>query len=306
MATPATLVRETFLVPQDIQASTDRLLKTTEQADSDLRNVAQSFAESLTSVIRTLSIPFQYTYSQVHSLHWQRIFLAARIRGGGAPNDEEQEKLDRVAARDNFDRFLNGDGRQQIADEVVERLLHLSKEPESLLAARELSRQGLVLTWSAVEVLARDSFVYLLNRRPSMTERLQADTGCKKRFSLDRLDFETLASFQYDLSKSIGTYLVGKADQSNLTTIRMAYSALFPEDSGLRAAMNSDLVWHLNQNRHLFVHRRGIADKAYIEATGSTVPVGEPVWLKPADVEQAIEASLELGVRLICQVKNAA
>ena len=128
----------------------------------ELQTTAEAFAENLQGVIRTLSIPFQYTYSQVHSLHWQRAFLAERIRAGGTADDAEQAEVDRQNASRKFQEYLQGEGGKVLADEVVERLLHLQSERESLAAARELTRQGVVLTWSAIEVIARDTFVYLL------------------------------------------------------------------------------------------------------------------------------------------------
>lgn len=306
MSSDSQQVREVFLVPQDIHASTEQFLAQTSQSELELSAIAQSFAENLRGVVRILSIPFQYTYSQIHSLHWQRIYLAARIRGGGNADDTQQEVTDRANAKTNFHEYLKREGGQQIADEVIGRLLHLKSEPESLLAARELTRQGVVLTWSTVEVLARDAFVYLLNRRPQMVEQLLADPFNKKRFSKDRIDWQTLTEYGFDLSKSLGTYLASKADLSSLPAMRSAYSALFPSATQLRQSLTDERLWQLNQKRHLIVHRRGIVDKAFIEATGTTLSVGETLWVSPSEVEGAVEAALALGTQIMSEVKNVA
>jgi len=272
----------------------------------ELRTIASAFSESLHGVVRTLSIPFQYTYSQVHSLHWQRTHIAARIRGGGAPDDAQQAKLDRATAKDNFEKYLRGEGQIVLADEVVERLLQLKNEPEALAAARELTRQGIVLTWSAIEVLARDAFVYLLNSKPQLTETLLADQFNRRRFATDRIEWQTLASYGFDLSANLGSYLISKADLSNVPAIRAAYSALFPGSTELRTCLADERLWHLSQKRHLIVHRRGIVDEAFIGATGTNLKVGDVLWASPAEVEEALEAAMALGIELVEQVANAA
>ena len=305
MATSAQQIREVFLVPQDIGASSEQLLGRVPEGMGDLRTIAEAFAESLHGVVRTLSIPFQYTYSQVHSLHWQRTLIAARIRGGGAPDDAQQAEIDRSNAKAKFDEYLRGEGQTLLADEVVERLLQLKNEPEAFAAARELSRQGVVLTWSAIEVLARDAFVYLLNSKPQLSDALFADPFNRKRFATDRIEWQTLANYGFDLSGQLGSYLISKADLSNVPAIRAAYAALFPGAVQLRSCLLDDRLWHLSQKRHLIVHRRGIVDEAYVAATGTSMKVGDVLWAAPVEVEEAIEAAMALGAELLEQVANA-
>lgn len=306
MSSPAQQVREVFLVPQDIRASSEQLLGRVPVGIGELRTIAEAFAESLHGVIRTLSIPFQYTYSQVYSLHWQRALIAARIRGGGAPDDAQQADIDRSNARAKFEEYLRGEGRKVLADEVVDRLLQLKNEPEALAAARELTRQGVVLTWSAIEVLSRDAFVYLLNCKPQLSNALLAEQFNRKRFATDRVEWQTLANYEFDLSGKLGSYLISKADLSNVPAIRAAYTALFPGAVQLRSCLSDERLWHLSQKRHLIVHRRGIVDEAYIEATGTSLKVGDVLWSAPAEVEEAIEAAMTLGAELLEQVAHAA
>ena len=306
MTTPTQQVREVFLIPPDIHASSAHLLARVPTDIGELRTIAAAFADNLQGVVRTLSIPFQYTYSQVHSLHWQRAHIAARIRGGGDPDDAQQAEIDRATAKAKFDEQLLGEGGKQIADEVIQRLLHLKSEPDSLAAARELTRQGVVLTWSAVEVLARDAFVYLLNSKPHLSDALLAEQFNKKRFSTDRVEWQTLATYGFDLSGKLGTYLISKADLSNVPAIRAAYTALFPAATQLRTHLLDERLWHLSHKRHLIVHQRGVVDKAYIQATGSSLQIGEVLWVSPAEVEAAIEVATALGAELLAQVANAA
>lgn len=306
MSSPAQQIREIFLVPQDIRASSQQLLERVPVGKGELRTIAESFSENLQGVVRTLSIPFQYTYSQVHSLHWQRTHIAARIRGGGAPDDAQQAEIDRATANEKFDEYLRGKGQKVLADEVIGRLLQLKQEPEAIAAARELTRQGVVLTWSAIEVLSRDAFVHLLNTKPQLSEALLADQFNRKRFATDKIEWQTLASYSFDLSGCLGSYLISKADLSNVPAIRAAYGALFPGAAKLRACLLDERLWHLSQKRHLIVHRRGVVDEAYIAATGTHLKIGDVLWAAPAEVEEAIEAAMALGAELLGEVANAA
>lgn len=300
-ATPSEVARTVFLVPNDFLASAKSLTELAAAAPPALRPIAGSFLDSLHGVVRTLSIPFQYTYSQIHGLHWQRIHMAERIRARGI---DEPAAL--AIARRKFEEYLQGDGGKQVAGDVIDRLLWLKNDPESLVAARQLTRQGLVLTWSAVEVLARDAFVYLLNGRPDYADLLLSDASNKKRFSADRIDWQTLASYGYDLSSDLGTYLVSKSDLKNVPAIRSVYGALFPSANDLRNKLSDHRLWDLSHRRHLIVHRGGVVDQAYLEATGANLALGDVLTVSPDEVETMLEAALDMGTELIRQVANAA
>ncbi|MBN8437374.1 MAG: hypothetical protein J0L95_04940 [Candidatus Accumulibacter sp.] len=301
----ANVVRTVFLVPHDFSESAKPLTDLSSSLPDGLRQIALAFFDSLHGVIRTLSIPFHYTYSQVHSLHWQRFLMAERIRARGIENEEEREPAALKIAKERFAEYLQGEGREVVVDDVLARLKELQDEPESLAAARELTRQGVVLVWSAVEVLARDSFVFLLNRRPVLAEQLLAEQANRKRFSVDRIDWQTLAAYGYDLSENLGTFLISKADLTSVPAIRDAYGALFPTATELGRKLADRRLWDLCQKRNLIVHRRGIVDQQYLANTGDILPVGADLWIRPSEVEDLLEAGLHIGTEIISEVANA-
>jgi hypothetical protein len=305
-ATPSEIARTVFLVPDDFAASAKTLTELSAAAPPILRSIASSFLGSLLGVVRTLSIPFHYTHSHIQGLHWQRIHMEERIRARGIENEAEREPAALSFARKRFEDYLQGDGGKQIADDVVERLLWLKNDPDSLAAARQLTRQGLVLTWSAVEVLARDAFVYLLDGRPAYADRLLSDASNKKRFSADRIEWQTLASYGFDLSSNLGTYLISKSDLKNVPAIRSAYGALFPDADDLRTALADRRLWDLSHQRHLIVHKGGVVDQAYLEATGASLALGDLITVSPGEVETMLSGALCMGTELIRQVANAA
>lgn len=298
-------VRAVFLVPHDFSESAKPLTDLAPSLPEDLRQIALAFFDSLHGVIRTLSIPFHYTYSQVHSLHWQRFLMAERIRARGIENEEDREPAALKIAKERLAEYLQGEGREVVVDDVLARLKALQDEPESLAAAKELTRQGIVLIWSAVEVLARDSFVFLLNRRPILAEKLLAEQSNRKRFSVDKIDWQTLAAYGYNLSENLGTFLVSKADLTSVPAIRDVYRALFPTATELGRKLADIRLWTLCQKRNLIVHRRGIVDQQYLANTSDTLPLGADLWIPPSEVEDLLEASLQIGTEIISETANA-
>lgn len=301
----ARIVRSVFLVPNDFSDTAKQLSDLAPKLPEGLRQISLALFDSLHGVIRTLSIPFNYTYSQVHSLHWQRFLMAERIRARGTENENEREPTALKIAKDKFAEYLQGEGREIVADNVLQRLNSLKEEPESLAAARELTRQGVVLIWSAVEVLARDASVYLLNRNPALAEQLLADPANRKRFASDRVDWQTLASYGYNLSQNLGTFLISKADLKNVSAIRDAYGALFPLATELGKSLADRRLWDLCQKRNLIVHRRGIVDEQYLTSTGDSLSIGAVLWTSPDEVEELLGVALQFGTEVVSQVANA-
>lgn len=62
-------VREVFLVPPEFAALAEPVISISEALSPTQKAIALAFLDNLHSVLRTLSIPFQYTFTQVQSLH---------------------------------------------------------------------------------------------------------------------------------------------------------------------------------------------------------------------------------------------
>jgi hypothetical protein len=297
-------VRGVFLIFGRIDEVTAPFAEATKRLQYSRQQIALAFLDSLRGVVRTLGIPFQYTYSQVHSLHWQRHLMAERIRARSIDDESMREGAARAAAKLKFDEFVSAETGKVIADDVLGRLAALADEPEALSAARELARQGIVLTWSAFEVFARDLFVELLNERPALVERLLSHVASRKRFTVDKIDWQTLSTYNFDLSRSLGDLLSQRSDLDDIQTIRDAYNALYPSASALNQTLANEDLWHLFQRRNLIVHRRGIVDRHYIEKTGSPLALGTHFWATPDDIETHIESVIAAATALVSEVAN--
>lgn len=79
---------------------------------------------------------------------------------------------------------------------------------------------------------------------------------------------------------------------------RAALRTLFPEHPNADDALRHLGVWRLFQQRHVVVHRRGMVDQQYIDATNDTVACGSALAISPADFEGHITTACALGVEL--------
>jgi hypothetical protein len=305
-------VRQVFLVPPEFAAVAKPVVEVAARLSDTYKPIALAFQDNLLSVLRTLSIPFQYTFAQVQSLHHQRFLMAERIRAlnfedeRDTENDRElRERQASDAAHGKLKAFAEGDGRSIMPREVLERLASVKADPESLTAGRELTRQGVVLVWGAFEVLARDVFVEFLNRQPARVETLLSNPSNRKRFGIEKLDWGTLSNFGFDLSKNVGNVLAERTDLDDVPTIKDAFGALFPTASELATKLANRQLWVLFQRRNLIVHRRGIVDRQYNEKTGESLPLGSQLWPTPADVEAYLDASVQAGAAILVEVNNA-
>jgi hypothetical protein len=301
----ADAVLEVFLVPRDFDRNAKALNDLAAGLENDLQLIAKSFSANLRGVIQTLSIPYQYTQSHVQILHWQRIHIAEMIRARSIENESERKPEALRRAKDRMESYVREEGLAKIVDDILDRLLSLTKDAESLAAARELMRQGVVLTWSALEVLARDLFILLLNTKPALSTELLATPSNRKRFSPERIDWSVLASHDFDLSSRLGTYFISKADLTSMTSIRDIYAALLPNALDLQRALADQGLWMLQQKRNLIVHKRGVVDQQYLSSTGDLRALGSTLTVLPKELEELHDAVLIAGTELTRQVSSS-
>jgi hypothetical protein len=239
--------------------------------------------------------------------------IAERIRARSiesdavGPGESLEEVRDREAnqkAHGRMKEFIESeDGRNAIIRDVCRFLLdglhHGLNE-----AAQELLRQGVILLWSAFEVFFRDVFELYLNRDPTRTKALVRHPDTRKRFEAEKVSLDTLVQHGFDLSRKIGSILVGQQDLSDLRTVKAAYPVLFPTASNLIAALANRDLWILFQRRHLIVHRRGVVDRAYIDETGDSLPIGSRLSITPARLENDLKIVLENGEALCVSLRS--
>ena len=92
--------------------------------------------------------------------------------------------------------------------------------------------------------------------------------------------------------------LVGKQDFSDLPTVKAVYAVLYPQSTELRDALAHRDLWTLYQQRHLVVHRRGVIDQAYRQATGANAEVGTGLDVTPSAFDGHLKVVALAGTAL--------
>lgn len=187
-----------------------------------------------------------------------------------------------------------------IRQKVVDRALQALNEPDVGYAVRELANQCLILTWAALEVLSRDTFITLLNYKPHLTTKIYApDSPTKRIFGDLRIDLEILSGADFDLSTRMGDVVATGRTFDRLETFKAVFRVLFPDAVDLRESLDDHSLWLLYQTRHLLVHRRGIIDSQFNERTGQNLPVGLRVGAEREHLLSALSITSRAGVALL-------
>jgi len=266
-----------------------------------VREIGEAFEHNVSAVELTMGIPATLAGAAARMKIWIGVLGAERIRAlldedKGSP-ESEARIFER--AREHMARHVAEIGSGIFADDTVEFLLEIYEEKDIPRALSELHAQGIVLLWSAVEVLARDLFVLCLNTRADLTNRLLEDESAKRLFHLKGLDFEVLQRHGFNVSGAMGDILAQTHDLSNLVTVKTCFFALFPSDVKLRQRMSEQDLWTLFQRRNLIVHRRGVVDQKYLDATGESLPLKTQIAIRSSDLERAFEIVCSVGESLI-------
>jgi hypothetical protein len=254
-----------------------------------------------------VALPITFASNRANDLRFQQILMAERIRRipiptadeGSKSNNEltlqDEEEAARAASLRLNEELASPEKLRNLAWHAYEYLNVGLADEEFNSASSELLRQGAVLAWGAIEVLARDLFVAYVNSHPESVANLAAHPSTKARFNLKAVDFSELAAHQFDLSKSMGAFLLQATDFSELAVIKDTYSVLFPSDNSLRTALSDATLWMLYQRRHLIVHKRGVVDRQYCEKTGESLEIGSSLFVSPEDIGKYIVICRELG-----------
>jgi hypothetical protein len=165
---------------------------------ASLRKVGDAFAHNVSAAVSTMGIPVTLAHAAARLRLWTQVMAAERIRARigeleGNPPSEEQV-LSR--AKEHLDRHLR-EQNDTFGEDMCDFLLTVLEGINVSSAVSELHAQGLVLMWSAFEVLARDLFVSCLNSRPEFAGRVLGDEKTKRLFQLKGMDFETLTPIPF-------------------------------------------------------------------------------------------------------------
>ena len=301
-------VRENFLVPTESSLKFSRISTLAETLPSELSRLAGTFHHNLTVVVDTAGVPLTLASSTAQGSHWQRIHTAERIRARMLEPEEGEEESSlesrreahaHAQAAEKMREFSSSpDGQSAMVDDTCAFLLRSLQSPEFSSAARELLSQAVVLTWSALEVLAHDLFEEILNQHPKKVLDLVSEPSLKHRFEF-KLSLNELADYDFNISSSVGSLLAAQRDFSDIRIIKAALPPLLTTQAQVVEALSQRSLWILCQKRYLIVHRRGIVDSRYLEATGEDLKLGSRLQVDPATLKHHIQDVVAAGATLL-------
>lgn len=297
-------VDKLFVIPASTDSILAPIVALISKAPVPIAQSAEAFCSNVRSVVVTAGLPYFFALSAARMRRHQLLHCAAELEAliGGEDSGPESHCMSEQAPGDDAERRLkeletSPSGRDALNHEACHILLEFAKTDEFSDAAAQTVLQAVILTWGALEALSRDVFRMHLNCTPKAYERLLADADVRKRFDLSRVSIERVAAFGFDLSGKLGDLFIEQNDLADLAGIKATFMALFPSDSFLRKSLSERDLWLLFQRRSLIVHRRGIVDQRYVEASGDPQPIGGRLAVRPRELKRYIE--------LVAQAANA-
>jgi len=299
-------VFDCFLFPLDGPDPIEALDELVAGLPAALTPVATAFSRNLESVVSVGTLPYQMAAAAVAQRRFDRLWIAEQIRArkhmdeaGNIPDSAKSEAL--ATAKKRFEEEMQS---RETADVMANHVLTtlsegITRDATFHSACDELLRQAAVLTWGALEVLAKDLFAVWLNTTPMLAFSLLKDERTKKRYQLRSVPFETLENLGFDLSARMGDLLLGIHGVDDLPAMRDVFDVLCERDAEVRDALTSQDLWFLFQTRHVVVHGRGVVDQAYRDKTGDPRAVGTLLRVKPKELDKYLRVVARTGGRLL-------
>jgi len=267
-----------------------------------LRTTGEAFRNNLRAVFAVLTTPPIMAQAKIHSIRYELLALSHTFRiiadtYGPTSEEEVRGEAGRRAASQIEAESATEEGTKSGVESIVRELESALLNEQLSLAAEELLRQGVVLMWSALEVLIGDIFIAVLNRKPALANLLAADERTKKWFQL-RDPFRALETYSYDLSSHMGDVLSANHRIDDVDTFRAVADVLFKNES-LNRLLQDERLWHLNQKRNLILHRRAVVDDVYIRNTGEALARGVILAVHPRYVDKSLAYARDVGIAFL-------
>ena len=254
----------------------------------------QAFEDNLRSVVRVLTLPFQLSGAAVQQRRLDQLYRAELIRSldlddSSRDNSPETNAAAMAKALSTFRAELETEegirGFRKQAKIDLSGRLHIA---EITTASADLLRQATSMTWTAFEVLFRDSVTTALNTNPTLVPVLLRDDRARQVLDLKRIDTEVIVGHGFDLKQRMGNIIGSHGALTRLDTMKITLRAMCPTKPAVARMLDDRQLWLLARQRHLIVHRRGIVDSLYVENTGDNRPIGSLLTLAPSEVVQQV------------------
>lgn len=245
------------------------------------------FITNIDSINSAISIP----YSLAVEYSNERLFTMHASRNAILYPELTQEQIVEKAQNDFEASLENQDEANTLFNNLASRLINIPEGDSD--PARELINQGVLLTWSALEVFFRDFIEEYINQHPACIQAIIDSEILRKRMDLRKIAFEYLSENNFNISDKLGSLVVGSYDCSDLLIIKEIIKKCIDKPE-IDLVLNKLELWILFQVRHLLIHRRGIIDSSFIEKTKSGQCIGDRILIKPSGLYKYITLAIEV------------
>lgn len=291
----------------------ETLNKEIDLSDDEPSNIIKTFRTNIESIISTSQLPIYMSFERTIKLMYDEIYLKENILSikykfsktedeKGKKLEEELNKRTKEKANEEFnDKIQSTEGSREFWFHSLIFLRQCSENglisDQFLTSSKELINQVTLLTWSSLEILLRDIFVYTLNTFPNKTEVLFNDSNLKSKFGIKSIPTEKLIEYNFNLNGKMGDILIENFDFSNIDLIRSIYDCLF-NDKNLNEKLKDNEIWKLYNRRNLIVHRGSIVDSKYLSKTDDCFQIGEKMFIKPYELKVYIQKTIDIALEL--------
>ncbi len=274
---------------------------------SSSRSLLLSFKSNLEDAVQLCSTIYKLCQKAETDLKFQSVHSRERILSlkdsipHGNLSEEQEKKALELAIEKMAELHANSQSPEyrSLLLRIVRRVVQVCSSEELGPSSRNLTRQSIVLIWNAFEVLSKDAAEQLLNKTPDLISKIMTNDLAKKRFDVRRIALEDLLNAGFDFSDGFGSYFTQKFDISDLSAIRTFWEAASNGNANLQSLLSDQQTYELSQVRNLIVHRRGRVDKAFLDKTSFSQPLGSEVIVTPDYFEKCSRHVWKLGHELV-------
>ncbi len=295
------LARDLFVFPRLLgtKSISIELTRLADGLPKEFSTAVQSLDANLHRMKTTAGIPFTLSWLAETKLVQERIRNSAKFKAADLHNPLQPDfgakvevSMAEITQRE-FSAFLNSEiGASAIEEGAARHLMWSTKfqDGELKAASNDLILQSVIALWGAYEAFCSDIVRALLNQNPSHLKSLMASEDAKRRFGKLKWSLIELLEVGLNLSTKVGDLLLEENDLSDYASIKATLEALFPNDEGLRAALDDSRLRILAKSRNLLAHRGGIVDTKFQKETGLATPVGTILNIDPTGLCEYLEA----------------
>lgn len=227
---------------------------------------------------------------------------ADSLRGGYS---DDSKRISKDAAERTKIEIENGGFENfSILDTVIKTLNELERDKVIELSNKSTLRQSIVIIWSAIESLIRDTIKFKLNSEKELAILFFESSETAPYWHKKQITFEHIKSYGLDLSNRLGDVALEINSCSNLSSMKVAMSFVFGKNSSSFQNLKSNDFFKLYKLRNVIAHRNGMVDEKYKSEVECLEDVGQAVNVTPELFKFCFNTAKKLATVMLRDISN--